>query len=247
MNASRLSPKIERPFLRIGHRGASAYAPENTLASFIKAAELGANMVELDVQLSADGIPVIIHDAELSRSTNGQGQVADYSLAELKQLDAGQGEQIPTLQEAIDCCLSHHLGLYIELKSGAAISTTVELIQSRRLYSHVIIGSFRPDWVAQVKHLAPQIETSILFGAVHLDPVKLAQAIQADYVHPCWEKAVPAPHVLLTPEWVTQVRAANLGIICWHEERITEIMALKSIGVDGICSDTPDLLVLDDD
>ena len=107
---------------------------------------------------------------------------------------------------------------------------------------HCIIGSFRPDWLAEVKAAAPQVVTSVLFSALNVDPVRLAQAVGANFVHPCWER-YPHPSSLLTPEWVARVRGADLGIVCWHEERPEEIAGLARVGVDGICSDAPELLI----
>ena len=243
----RTIPPGERRILRIGHRGASGHVAENTLAAIRKAAELQADLVELDVQTSADGVPIIIHDTDvdrISRSPNRAGPVSSYTLSQLKALDAGGGEQIPTLAEAIACCREHRLGIYLELKSGSAIAPVIAAIQAEDLYHGLIVASFRPDWVAHAKQLDPKISTSILFSATNIDPVKLAQSVQADYVHPCWERAAPKPHQLLTPDWIAQVRAAKLGLICWHEERPTEIAALKQLGVDGICSDLPELLLL---
>lgn len=234
----------ERRLLRIAHRGASAYAPENTLAAIAKAAELGADMVELDVLVSADGVPVIVHDADLARTTNGTGLVQDHSLAALKKLDAGHGEQILTLEEAILACLEHDLGIYLELKTGRITSEAVELIRRHGTQHQTIITSFRPDWLADVKALAPEIATAVLFGSVHIDPVALAKAAGAQYIHPAWENQSPEPHQLLTDAWIERVRAAGLGIISWHEERPAQIAALRRLGVDGICSDTPDRLLL---
>lgn len=239
----RTIPPHERRVVRIAHRGASAYAPENSLAAIRKAASLGADMVELDIQLSRDGVPVIIHDLDLSRINGSQAGVVRQTLAELKQLDLGEGERIPTLTEAIEACLAHDLGLYLELKSGAAVEPTVRLLRQYNLREEVILTAFRPDWLAQAKALEPDLTTSILFGAVSLDPVALAQAIGATYVHPAWESLAAEPHTLLTPDWIKRVRSAGLGIICWHEERPAEIAALKGLGVDGICSDAPDLLL----
>lgn len=229
-------------YLRIAHRGASAYAPENTLTAFRRAAEMDADMVELDVRVSADDVPVVIHDAMVDRRTDGTGAVSDLTVAELQALDAGGGERIPTLDEAIECCMDKGLGMYIELKAGAAVRPVVDAIQQYRIRAWVVIGSFRPDWVAGVKLLDPSIRTAVLFGAPNVDPVQLARAVDADYVHPCWESLVPEPHTLLTPEWISRVRDAGLGIICWHEERPAEIAALRRLGVDGICSDMPDRL-----
>jgi glycerophosphoryl diester phosphodiesterase len=236
-------PPHERRFWRIAHRGASAYTPENTLAAIGKAAELGADAVELDVHISADGVPVIIHDANLSRTTNGTGPVSQYNLSQLKKLDAGNGETIPTLEEAIACCREHQLGLYLELKTGRVIRPVAELIRQHHLYYATIVSSFRLDWLADIKKLEPDIVTSVLFGSVEIDIVTLARVVEAQYVHPAWENQALEPHRLLTPDWIRKVRAAGLGIICWHEERPAEIAALRRLGVDGICSDAPDLLL----
>lgn len=235
-------PPHRRRFLRIAHRGASAVAPENTLAAIARAAELGADMVELDVQHSADGVPVIIHDTDLSRICNQPGLVSRQTLAQLKALDAGNGQTIPTLEEAITACREHGVLLYLELKSGIVIPAVVQTLRRLNFIEYTIVTAFRPDWLALVKALEPAITVSVLFGAPNLNPVALAQAVGARYVHPAWEHMDPQPHRLLTPEWVAQARAAGLGIICWHEERPAEIAALRRLGVDGICSNTPDLL-----
>ena len=232
-----------RRLLRIAHRGASAHAPENTLAAIVKAAELGADLVEVDVQASADGILVVMHDPDLSRTTNGSGSVYAHTLDELKQLDAGGGESIPTVEEVIACCRAHDLGIYFELKIGFAAAAIVPLIQRHELHGRVILASFRPDWLAEANGHDPHIRTSVLFGSPYVDPVALAAAAHAQYVHPCWEYEAPEPHRLLTPDWLARVRAAGLGVIAWHEERPSEIAALRRLGVDGICSNAPELLL----
>jgi glycerophosphoryl diester phosphodiesterase len=231
--------------LRIAHRGASAHAPENTLAAFRKAADLGADMVEVDLHSSSDGVLVVIHDADLSQTTTGSGLVYTHPLDALRRLDAGDGERIPTAEEVIECCRERNLGIYFELKIGYAAVTIAEMIQRERLHDRVIVASFRPDWLADVKRYDPTIHTSVLFTSLHIDPVALARATGAEYVHPCWEYQTPSPHSLLTPEWMDPVRAAGLGIISWHEERPVEIAALKRLQLDGICSNAPELL-LDD-
>ncbi len=232
-----------RRVLRIAHRGASAHAPENTLAAVAKAAELGADVVEVDVQATADGVLVAIHDPDLSRTTNGSGSVYTHTLDAVKQLDAGGGEPIPTIEEVIACCRAHGLGIYFELKLGFAATAIVPLIQRHGLHDRVIVASFRPDWLAEVKGHDPRIRTSVLFGSPYVEPVALAAAAGAQYVHPCWEHEAPEPHRLLTPEWLGRVRGAGLGIITWHEERPSEIAALRRLGVDGICSNAPELLL----
>jgi glycerophosphoryl diester phosphodiesterase len=96
--------------------------------------------------------------------------------------------------------------------------------------------------LADLKAQEPRIRTAVLFGSIHVEPIALARAARADYVHPGWETQAVEPHTLLTSEWITRVRDAGLGIISWHEERPSEIAALQRLGVDGICSNAPDLL-----
>ena len=232
---------VKRP-LCIAHRGASAHAPENTLAAIEKAAELGADMVEVDLQASADGVLVVLHDPDLSRTTDGSGSVYAHTLAELRRLDAGNGERIPTAEEVIACCRAHDLGIYFELKIGFAGAAIVPLFARHDLHGRAIVGSFRPDWLADVRAADARIATSVLFGSTAIDPVALAAAAGARYVHPCWELHAEEPHRLLTPEWLAAVRRAGLGIISWHEERPEELAALQRLDLDAICTNTPERL-----
>jgi len=261
MNQSQAdSAQSPRTWLRIGHRGAAAHAPHNTLAGFRKAAELGADMVELDVQRSADGYAVVIHDLFLSTAQGQVLPVKQTTLAELRAVDLGWGERVPTLPQALALCRELGLGVYIEIKDGAAGPLVVEALRGlqhdrteahrppaaprRSVEGRCLVGSFRPDWVADVRAADPALVTSILFGSRAFDggrAASLAQACGASYVHPCWESH-PQPSALLTPEWLAAVRAAGLKIITWHEERPAEIAALQQLGVDGICSDRPELL-----
>ena len=119
----------------------------------------------------------------------------------------------------------------------------VDLIRQNNFHYSTIVSSFRPDWLTNIKALAPELKTSVLFDPIDVDAVALAQAVNAQYVHPAWEDKAAEPHQLLTREWIDQIRAAGLGIICWHEERPSEIAALRQLGVDGICSNAPDLLL----
>ncbi|MBN1878424.1 MAG: glycerophosphodiester phosphodiesterase [Anaerolineae bacterium] len=235
-------PPASFRFLRIGHRGARAYAPDNTLAGLRKAAELGADMVEIDVQRTADDHVILSHDPYLTDREGRVYPVRRSMLAELQCVDLGDGAHIPTLAEALDVCHKENMGVYIEIKDGGAIPAVLDIVREREMRGHVIIASFRPDWLAEVKFLDKKFKTSILFSSTNLDAVGLAQAIGANYVHPCWER-YPQPSALLTPGWIARVRQANLGIICWHEERSEEIAALRQVGVDAICSDAPDLLL----
>ena len=237
-------PLNERRSLRIGHRGAAAHAPHNTLAGFRKAAELGADMVELDVQRSADGQAVVIHDLFLRAPDGGLLEVHRSTLAELRAVDLGWGERIPTLGEALALCQKRDLGAYLELKDGSVALLVMQILDELDFSAHCLVGSFRPDWVADFHAAQPAVGCSILFGSKAIDgprAVSLAQACGAAFVHPCWESD-PHPSALLTPAWLAAVRAAGLKVIAWHEERPAEIAALQNLGVNGICSDRPELL-----
>jgi len=216
--------------------------PDNTLTSFIKAADLGADLVELDVQRTVDEQIAVVHDAHLVDAGGKVWPVRRSTLAELQAIDLGGGERVPTLTESLKVCEDEMLGAYVEIKDGSVIPAMIQVLRDNKWLVRCLIGSFRPDWIAEARALAPEIRTSILFSSTHVDPVQLAQSVGATYVHPCWER-FDRPSKLLAPEWIARVRDAGLGIIIWHEERPDEIAALRQLGVDGICSDAPELLL----
>jgi glycerophosphoryl diester phosphodiesterase len=229
----------------IAHRGASAYEPENTLRAFERAIEMGATMLEVDVHLTHDGHPVVIHDADLSRTTKGAGRVRDTTLEQIKKLDAGKGERIPTLAEVIDLARGR-AELYIELKGQQTPARVVEVLHATGFGSDAVVGSFFPWLPQKVKFLDPQIRTSVLIRREdrQINFVDWALAIEADYVHPCWERASRRPHKLLTPAMIAEFRRHGLGVIVWHEERPAELRELVKLDVDGICTNKPDLLTV---
>jgi len=235
-----------RRYLVIAHRGASAYEPENTLRSFRRAIEVGADMSELDVHLSLDGHLIVMHDASVEKTTDGRGLIQRLTLEQLRRLDAGRGERVPTFQEVLDLVRGRH-GLYVELKGDGTSEPVVRTLRANECTGpgQVIVGSFKPSLVREVKSAAPELSTSILVGEV-LSAEKLiglARAVMADYVHLCWENRHPRPHTLVTPVLLDTLRGAGLGVILWHEERPEELVHLCSLDVDGICSDTPDRLL----
>lgn len=233
-----------RRYRIIAHRGASAYEPENTLRAFRRAIELGADMSELDVHLSKDGHVVVRHDATVPTS-EGPRPIAEMTLDELQRWDAGQGERIPTLEQVIEAVRGRN-GLYIELKGQGTPEGVVNILRAREFVGHeqVIVGSFWAPLVQEVKDLAGEIATSLLVGPVlPADQLVAAtHAAKADYVHLCWEARHPQPHTLVTPDLLSALRAAGLGIVLWHEERPGELSVLRTLDVEGICSNTPDKL-----
>ena len=237
-------PPNQLRILRIAHRGASAHAQENSSESLRKAAELGADMVEIDIRATADDLPVVIHDSSFKRVYGVEGNVADYRVEDLQRLPADRNKIIG-FDEAVRICRELSIGVYLDIKvlNFKAADSIFKTLDDAHYLRNTIFGSFRVDYLADIKAARPDAQTSILFKAVNIDPVKLAQSIQADYVHPCWEDRAEQPHRLLTPEWIAAVREAELGIVCWHEERPAEVAALKALGVDAICSDRPELLL----
>jgi glycerophosphoryl diester phosphodiesterase len=234
-------PRSERHVLHVGHRGASAHAPENTLMAIRKAAELGAHMVELDVRMSADDLAVLCHDADVAVAGRGHVPVRQLTAAELGSVGVDYDHSVPTLADALNVCEEVGVAPYLEIKEGPAVTPTVAQLSSRDLGRYGVIGSFDPAWVARATDRAPHIPTSILFGAFDADPLALARGCGATYVHPCWERH-EAPHTLLTTAWLARVRSAGLGIVCWHEERPDVLDALLALGVSAICTDQLDLL-----
>ena len=233
----------------IAHRGASAYEPENTLLAFDQAIEMGATMLELDVHLTQDERTVVIHDGDLSRLAGNPARIKDLTLAEVKQFDVGQGERIPTLEEVVDL-VRGRAELYIELKGQRTPEPVVRLLHRLDFTDQAIAGSFYPWLPQKVKFLDPAMRTSVLIGSEHADwdgdrmpPfLEWTLAVDADYVHLCWEKASPTPHELLTRKLMDAIHRADLGIVLWHEERPAELRELVQLEVDGICTNTPDVL-----
>lgn len=160
----------------IGHRGLAGLYPENTLIGALQAKRSGLSWIEVDVKLSADGVPVIFHDDTLDRTTNGQGVLSDLTLAELKQLDAGlykgaefEGERIPTLEELLDLCLSLKLNINIELKPNpgqdeATAQRVVEVINNHGILykQQILFSSYSAAALAVCLNLAPLIPRGLL-------------------------------------------------------------------------------------
>lgn len=238
------TPPHLRRVLRIAHRGASAYAQEGSSASIKMASELGADMVEVDIRMTADGIPVIAHDPDLERVFGVPGQIADLTLEQIHALTPQGHQPILTFDDMVMLCGSLSMGLYLDIKEVTpdGLDQVVGSLRKRGMMSHTIFGSFNPSLLIDIKEHSYDAVTSILFSQTDVDPVEMAVNAQADYVHPCWER-FDSPTSLLTEQWLYRVRAVDLGIICWHEERPAEIAALYALGVDGICSDQPELLL----
>jgi glycerophosphoryl diester phosphodiesterase len=216
--------------LVIGHRGAMGHCPENTLLSFERAADLGAEWVELDVHQTRDGALVVIHDQLLERTTNGSGRVADHTLEELKSLDAGQGQPIPTLDEVLIWARQRAIGVDIEVKQAPAQA----VVQAARGYQPVLITSFDHPLVGEIKRLAPHLRTGLLYAHRPIDPVSMARGADAAVLLPQW----PYVH----PQDVQTIHAAGLELWTWATSDRDVLSALIAMGVDAIATNDPDVL-----
>ena len=229
-----------RGYFVIGHRGASAHAPDNSLLAITRGAQYGADLVELDLRMTKDGVLVLAHAPYLVDSAGSVLPVAERTLAQLRKVDLGEGERMLTLDEALDQCRSLGIGIYLEIVDGRALPKTIGTLSDRGWFESVTLASFRPDWLSVARQLAPDAVTAISFAATGIDPVKLAQSCGASYVQPSWEN-LDDPSSLLTEDWLDHVREAGLGIVSWHEERTEQIDRLKQMGLDAISTDAPDL------
>jgi glycerophosphoryl diester phosphodiesterase len=231
----------KRKILNIAHRGASAYELENTLAAFLRAAEMGADMVELDVHRTIDNELVVMHSYSLSENTNGKGFIEDLTLDQIKLFRENNGEIIPTLQDVIDATRGK-IGLYCELKSRDLEEKFVNTIRLNEYHDFVIAGSFDHPVVKKVKQLDPKIRTAIMDSATPIDIVLTAKNAMADYFHFCWEGRAAHRHTLITNELLSELNSHGIGTLVWHEEDKEELEHISKLHVDGICTNKPDLL-----
>ncbi|TYC49407.1 glycerophosphodiester phosphodiesterase [Rhodobacterales bacterium] len=226
------------PPLSIAHRGASAHAPDNTLAAFEKAHELGADMWEVDIRLTADGVPVAFHDADLLRLSGDPRKVADVSADELFALTAASGRQAPDFAEVARLAAKTGAGIYLDAKENRAASAAIDILIAYRI-ERVIIGANTPEDCAERIASGSSYPVSLLVG-LGADPFELAGGCGAEIVHPCWERAGDRPDLLLDESFFRTASRLGLPVVTWHEERADVIAALVEMPLLGICSDTPE-------
>lgn len=232
----------------LAHRGASAYAPENTLSAFRLAMDQGADGVELDVTLSADGVPVIIHDDSLNRTTSGQGPVSQHSLAKLKALDAGysshfgarfSGERIPTLEEAF-ASLPAPAIINVELKrdrsAGKELARrVVALIHQHALADRVLISSFQFSSLRQVKALDAALPVGLLYDSALAGP-RLARCLAGSLAHEAHHPSFDR----LNQAGIAWYHAQGWRVNTWTVNDEADLKRLAAAGVDGLITNRPD-------
>ncbi len=236
----------------IAHRGDSEQRPENTLASFASALEAGADIVELDVQLTRDGHAVVIHDPSLDRTTNGSGRVAELTLPQLRSLSAGYpsrfgdafaGERVPTLGEAL-AFLKGRARARIEIKpesvdddaAGGVEALCIEAVRRAGMASEVALISFEPRALLRCRELAPELKRGHLF--LHATPDEVvagARAVECDLVMP--EKR------MLSDGLVRRLHEARLNVATWVVDDPEELRALLRYELFAVASNRPGVLL----
>lgn len=241
----------DKEFLVIAHRGASHYAPENTMSAFRLAHKMNADMIELDVQLSKDGIPVVFHDAKLSQHSNGKGLVSSFSFDDLRKLDAGKwfskefrGEKIPSLQEVLQWA-SGKMMVNIEIKKEAVADSpengveekVIKLVQGSGMASQIIISSFDYRVIERIKQMDPEILTGLLYhkkSSGNRRPTQLLEDTGADFFH-CSKSE-------MNKSWRKDLEDKSQRFLIYTVNRKGEMKRWMKNGALGIFSDKPDIL-----
>jgi glycerophosphoryl diester phosphodiesterase len=223
------------------HRGASAAAPENTMAAFRAAETSGADGIELDVHLSRDGVPVVIHDETVDRTTDGRGRIAALPLAQLRQFDAGiwfspafAGEPVPTLEEVF-AWAADRLRLNVEIKAVPAGLAVIELLRAYP-QARVLISSFDHTLLESLRLRVPDLPLAFLVDSRFWGrAIRRAAGCRAESVHPRYD--------LLSRPLMAACRRHGLAVHCWTVDRPDVCNSLRRLGATGIFTNDPALII----
>lgn len=223
-------------FLRIGHRGAAGHEPENTLRSFGRAVELGADMVELDVHICGTGEIVVIHDDTVDRTTDGSGLVKKKTLRELRSLDAGRGETIPTLEEVFKL-MEGRAGVNIELKAlGTAwpVYEAIEEVVGEKEWTldDILVSSFHLGEILKMHELSNDVRIGVLVTGAPREALEFAESIEAYSINPYFRST--------GEEFVELAHESGFKVFTWTVNEPDDIERMREMGVDGVISDYPD-------
>jgi glycerophosphoryl diester phosphodiesterase len=217
--------------LRIGHRGACGQAPENTLASIERAITLGCTLTEVDIRRTGDGALVLLHDDRVDRTTNGRGLVTEMTLEDIQKLDAGDGQTLPTLEQAL-AVASGRIGLILELKAHGLVYDACAIVRASGFAGPVIYASFLPEELQHVRRANPDSQTLILFKQLPRDPGAEAVRIQATHVGLRFN--------VVTRPLVKTLHKSGLAVFAYTVNKPADITTMVKLGVDGIISDFRD-------
>ncbi|TWD80075.1 glycerophosphoryl diester phosphodiesterase [Kribbella amoyensis] len=218
-----------------GHRGAMGSEPENTLRSFRRGVEAGCDEIELDLRVTADDRLVVLHDATVDRTTNGSGAVEDLTFDELRALDAGRGEQVPTWEETIEAV---DVRFQAEVKAARAVPLLVASLEADpELAARTMVTSSHADILLAVRRALPTATTGLIFGRTPdvADVLALTRAAEAE-----WALCGIAG---LTADGVAKLHAEGLSVTAWPVPDPETLAEATTLGVDGITTDHPNLLL----
>ena len=228
-----------KELLCIGHRGAMGHAPENTLSSIRKALALGTPCMEIDVY-SVDGHLVVFHDSRLERTTNGTGYLLDQKFDDLRKLDAGNGEKIPTLKEAFEA-INLNAGVNIELKGPDTANPVVNIIANMRESGWnddlVLVSSFNHRELSLVNKLDPRIKLGAMMVGLPMDDAAFAESLGAYSVHLSIE--------FIDRRFVKDARARHLRVFVFTVDHPEDIDKMRELGVDGVFTNYPERVLKD--
>lgn len=233
--------------IRVAHRGASAYAPENTIAAFRKAIEIGVDCIELDVHICKSGEIIVMHDPTLDRTTDLSGKISETPLEEIKRADAGawfdegfSGEPVPTLEEALNF-IGERAITVVEIKDKWIADQVLETIRKADATERVVVISFHPEALDGIRRGGSSIPTGLLIGESPED--EITQAMR--FIKTAAEVGagmISLNHNLIRPRLAYEIRRRGFGLWAWTVDEINRMRELVRIGVMGITSNRPDLL-----
>jgi glycerophosphoryl diester phosphodiesterase len=226
---------------RVAHRGYSTVAPENTLPAFAAAVRAGATVVEFDVRVTRDGVPVVIHDRTVNRTTNGSGRIWDLTYDEVAALDAGSwfgagftGLRVPSLAETLDLLAPEPVELLLEIKPPATldeVKSIVAQLAERDLLDRTVLQSFDADVVRKVRGVAPEARRGLLLFRFDAETVELSRELGVTCCNP------PVDDVLNRPDTMAALAAAGIGVMPWTPNDMAQWRPLVDAGATGLITD----------
>ena len=262
-------PAAEYPFfaqfeqrpLVMAHRGGRGLWPENTLYAFERAVELGVDVLEMDIHTTADGVPVVMHDDTVDRTTDGSGPIHSFTLEELKGLDAGydwssddgqtfpyrdQGITVPTLEEVFTAFPDVSLNIEIKQEEPSMVAPFCQLIRDHDLGDHVLVASFHEETIDEFRATCPEIATAA--GTSEMVTLFVLSRIFLEGTYGAPAKAAQVPEYrsglhVLAPRFVDAAHNRNLEVHAWTINEEEDLQRMIALGVDGIITDYPDRLL----
>jgi glycerophosphoryl diester phosphodiesterase len=250
-------PGEHHPLL-IAHQGGEGEWPSNTMLGFRKSAELGADVLDTDIHLTGDGVLVLIHDTTVDRTTDGHGALGNLTWKQVEQLDAGyrfgapgfpyrgRGLKIPRLEELLQAFPRHRLNLELKETAPLAVSELKRLLDLHRAHARVVVGSFSPALMAEVRRQLPGVATSATPGEVKLFWALSRLHLESLYTPGCEAMQVPPRHgklQVVDPRFVEAAHSRGMKVMPWTLDTEAEFDHALSCGVDGINTNYPSRLL----